>query len=298
MAGLVLLGLGAGCAEFDFAEQDVALRYSAEGDRVEVKIDTRGIFATSKGFGASDVEVTAKAKERVQQMAAGARFFYLVTFPFIHDLDREWSEDSEDWVPKEQRERLQALMQASVSVTSAKVFLDDFGEVALTQEVAIKDVAACVAGLNELVSLGVRYELDENEDDPVDLTGLYGTQASRANLRAFLDAGGKWLSLDQDALLVRVPMTPFELALTMKGLLAETHSGGDPSASPGDWSANRGHAAATALFGSLEELNVEDGVVTFRFPVGDDGQIHWDFRMPRHPDAKKLVAAFDEDELK
>ncbi len=293
-----LLALSAGCAEFDFAEQDLSLRYVDDGDRIELNVKTRGIFATPAGWGQSEDQVLASGKERVEQMAAGARYFYLVTFPFMLDLDEgDWSEE-EDWITKEQRERIWSLMDKSVSVTSASTFLDEAGEVALDQRVEIKNAKACVAAMNELVTLGVQHELNEAKGKPADLAEIFGSEASQDNLRAFVVAGGVWISLDAEALVVRVPMTPYDLALCMKAFLEETAVEGGSSGSDSDWADRRGAAAARALFANLEELTVEDGVVNFRFPVNARGRIPWSFRMPRHPDAKKFVAAFESEELK
>lgn len=290
---LVLLGVGAGCSEIDFAEQDLALHYLQEADRIELSVDTRGLFPTSSDWGESQATVVTKSKERVEAMAAGARYLYLVTFPFILDLDREQPEDDE-WLTREQITRAWDLFQDSVSVSSAKAFLDDMGEVALTQQVEIKNASACVAAVNEIITAGVLHELKGTTEKPGE---VYGSDASRKNLRAFADAGREWVSLDKDALVVRVPMTPQDLALALKELVAERRSAED-SSEEASWSERRGGAASQALLGNLQDLEVKDGVVTLRFAADDTGRIRWRFQMPRHPDAQKLVAAFDAEELK
>ena len=73
VVGLGLLGLGAGCSDIDVAEQDLALRYFEEGDRIELEIDLRGIVGTPSRGGKTEDEVVPKAKARLEQMAAGAR---------------------------------------------------------------------------------------------------------------------------------------------------------------------------------------------------------------------------------
>ena len=298
VACVCLLGLGAGCSEIDVAEQDLALRYLQEEDRVEVEIECRGIFETPSRWGKSEAEGVPKAKERLKEMAGGARQFYvpLSPEPIILDLDKLFEVKEGGWLSEEQCLRFRKLIRESVSVESAMVFLDDLGEVSLKQQFAITSAAACVASLNELVTAGVRDELEDNGDDPIDPTQPYGTQESRDNLRAFVDDGRDWVSLDQKALVVRVPMTSLDLALTLKELVSDTER--DQDAGADDWGAARARLDAKAVLGKLKGLSAEDGVVTLRFPLQADGRISWEFHRPRHPDAKKLAAAFDAVELK
>jgi hypothetical protein len=293
-----LLVLSVGCAEFEFAEQDLTFRYAEGDDRIELNVDTRGIFATPKGWGKSESEVVAAGKERIETMAGGARNFYLMTFPFIVDLESDWDEGDEDWLTKEQRGRLWNQIRENVSVKSARAYSDDAAEVALAQRVEIRNAKAWLAAINELVTLGVKHELEENAEDPIDPTKVYGTAASRGNLRAFVVEGRDWVSLDAEALVVRVPMTPYDLALSMKEFLAEAKVATESSGSKNSWTDRRNSAAGVGIFERLEELEVKDGVVSFRFPMDGNGRIHWSFRMPRHPDAKKFAAAFEAEELK
>ncbi len=98
-----------------------------------------------------------------------------------------------------------------------------------------------------------------------------------------MDAGGQWLTLTEKALEIRIPATPADLAVLLRGFA--TDSGQSP----------REVALSSALFGGLDEVVVKQNVALLRFPVGGDGPIHWNLRPPRHEDAKVLVDAFGDD---
>lgn len=280
-----LLAISAGCSEFDAAEQGFSLRYQDTSDRIELAVDTRGIFAASTRRGQSEAEVLARAKARVDELAAGARAFKLLAYPLIFDLDGEWDGEVK-WMTKEQQERIFSLLRANVGVISAGSLVDEVGELGLTQRFEIKNATACMAAINELVTLSVQDELARDEKNPPDLTKFLGSEASEGNLRSFMLRGEPWVSLDAEALVIRVPMTPYDLALCMRELVREAHEL---------------DGAATlyqTLFANLEELKVEDGVVSFRFPVDASGRVQWSLKEPRNPDAKKFAAAFEVEERK
>ncbi|QDV08784.1 hypothetical protein Poly30_43390 [Planctomycetes bacterium Poly30] len=290
-ASLIGLGLfSAACSEYEFAEQDLGVRYLADSQQISLQVDTRGLYGTSLDWSDSDELIVKRARDRVRRMAAGERYLHLLSFPLIFDLDakpgqeREERPGEEDWISAEDATRLRAVFLENVRVESSRVYLDAEGEVSVAQSFRIDKADACVAALNEVISLGVRRGIEDVASSGDDVSEMFASARSRENLRSFLEAGGRWLTLSEKSLEVRVPMTPADLAILLKGFAED-----DPKGSTA--------ALGRALLGGLEELAVENDVALFRFPVSGDGAVHWTYRGERHPDAKKLRAAFDEGEL-
>lgn len=285
----------AACSEYEFAEQDLSLRYLADRQQISLQVDTRGLYGTSLDWSDSDELIVTRARDRVRRMAEGERYLHLLSFPLIFDLDAEPAASAdegegegtpgeEDWISAEDATRLRAVFLENVHVESSRAYLDAEGEVSVAQSFRIDKADACVAALNEMISLGVRRGIEDVASSGDDVSEMFASARSRENLRSFLESGGRWLTLSKTSLEVRVPMTPADLAILLKGFAED-----DPKGSTA--------ALGRALLGGLEELAVQNDVAVFRFPVSGDGAVHWTYRGERHPDAKKLRAAFDEGEL-
>ncbi|MFT5735078.1 MAG: hypothetical protein ACJA0P_003551 [Planctomycetota bacterium] len=286
LAGLALVATA--CSEYEFAEQDLSVQHLAETDQVILEIDTRGLFATKLKWGESPKFILERARDRVRRMATGERYLHLLTFPLIFDLDADVSEsapEEEPWIAPEALVEFRNIFLKNVHVDASSAYLDAEGEVAVTQSVRLEEATACIAAINALITSGVRDALKQSDLAPKDdVLQLFESKRSRDNLRAFMDAGGDWLTLSEEQLAIRIPMTPADVAILIKGLA-------------GDEDGNA-KALGTALLGGLDELVLDNGVALFRFPVEKDGAIHWRYRGERNPAAKKLAAAFNDAELK
>ncbi len=281
------LVLTTACAEYEFAEQDISLRYLSKADQITLELDTRGLYALESEIWDSKASAAKTAKERLDRMAAGERFIYLLSFPLIFDLDAAPDESQgpgeDDWISSEDWERISSVFDTHVHLDEASMYLDRAGVLAIQQSFRLEHGAACIAALNELITLGVRHETASVDPEESNRDQMFASPTSRENLRSFMDAGGQWLTLTEKALEIRIPATPADLAVLLRGFA--TDSGQSP----------REVALASALFGGLDEVVVKQNVALLRFPVGGDGSIHWNLRAPRHEDAKVLVAAFGDD---
>lgn len=286
---LVAAVFATSCAEYEFAEQDISVRYRAASDQITLELDTRGIYATGARFGTTAADADAKVKARIERMAKGERFIYLLSFPFIFDLDAEPKNEAkqkDDWIDPADWTRLKAVFDANVHVDSASAYLDSASEASATQSFRLENAAECISAMNEVITLSVRHELAMASSDDLDRDEVFASERSRTNLRSFADAGGQWLTLTEEALEVRIPLTPADLAATVRGIPS------DKAPSP------RVKALGQAFLQGLDELTIQDDVAVFRFPVGRDGALHWTLRAPRGEGAESLVAAFGDNQLK
>lgn len=281
--------------------------YESASDELTLWVDTRGFYPADQRLGETPPKALARAVERIRSAANGARYFHLITWPLVLDLDGDLApsgEEVDEGVAKmaelDALERLALLLDQGVEVLDAGLYRDGNGEAALRQTVRLEKVQACLALINELARAAV---LDELGDAPVDgASGVdagasealqpFESAASRANLRAFVQRGGTFLSLSEEGLGVHVPMVPSDLAILLKAMALDSQEALARDSTQTD---RRFAAAAVALVRALGTVEVSDNVATLRFPAGPDGKIRWAFDGPRGEAAEALAAALTGD---
>ena len=291
LLAVLALPLAASCTEFEFAEQDIAVRFDVEADVLEVSIDTRGIYGTQMGSNDTEVVIDERAAARVRQMAEGYRYFHLLTWPFVFDLDEEENPAAPN-VPENASPELTGLMEdllrlaSGVTVTESKTYFDANDEVAVFQRVRIEHATELVAMMNTGISMSVMHSIelavDAVADPPID--DIFESREARRLLLEHAKAERPWVELDGDGVSVHVPMTAQDLARVVRqsfDLAADQPEDAAEAASLG-----------RAFFHDLDGISMAGNVVTFRFPFGDDGRIEMPLRGERHAEAVRLRAHF------
>ncbi|MEM1453430.1 MAG: hypothetical protein AAGI22_30280 [Planctomycetota bacterium] len=295
-AALLALSLLPACTEYEYAEQDLDLAYDAEADVAEVTIETRGIWGTQTGPGESVEEIDRRAADRIRAMAAGYRYFHVITWPFVLDLDAPSEED--DWESEGgEDEELRRLYEAfrsvekSLTVPESRVFLDAAGEVGVFQRVRIEKASVLVDAFNEGLSLSLLEMISEPEPNAVAAPedDVFESPEAHRLLLAHARARRPWISLDGEGLSLHLPMTKRDLGRAVRNTLA---MGADR-----EESAREGAAMALAFFTDLDGIEVDGDVVTLRMPFGDDGIVRMRHRRQRNEDATRLPALFEDGEL-
>lgn len=282
------LPLAASCTEFEFAEQDISVRFDVEADALEVSIDTRGIYGTQIGSSDTVAVIDERAAARVRQMAEGYRYFHLLTWPFVFDLD----EEEDPAMPSGASPELTHLMEdlhrltAGVTVAESRTYFDANDEVAVFQRVRIEHAREIVTLINAGLSMSllqtIEPEVDEVADPPSN--DIFESREAKRLLLEYAKAERPWVELDGDGVSVHVPMTPQDLAQIVRGSFdMATNERKD---------AAEAASVGRALFHDLDGISIEGNVVTFRFPFGEDGSIDMPLRKERHADAARLPAQF------
>ncbi len=288
---LFLLSLGllaSGCSEYEVAQQDVGLAYDAETDVLTLTIDSRGLHAAATGvprlFGspATEEERIAGAVERLRAAADGAPYFVLLASPLALDLtkvpeaitreakDADWADIEALWLG----------LRDGISVEAAGLYLDSEQEVGLYQRVQVKEAEKLITFLNELLSRSVLDARAAEGSSPREV-------AAEESRNAYARQGGPWVVLDGEALEVRMPLAPWQVANTMKGIAELPFAPEGAEMEP--WEEEVGRAMGRALFSGLETFEVVDGIARFRYPFGENGRIDLPYaRMRASEPAKHL----------
>ena len=282
----------AACTPFEFAEQDISIRHDAEADVIELDVVTRGIFGTSTGQ-SSPRRIDERAAALIRQMAEGRRYLHLLSWPFVVDRDRERDEDEDltkedvppDWISiAETWDDL----AGGVTVTDAHTFLDDRDEVGVVQRVRVERAGEILRSLNETIDL-MLVDLIEQSNGTDTPDEAFSSAAAHALLLEFARGEGDWVSLDADGLTIRCPMTPTDRARLLRDMLDLGGSDSDRD--------RRGLAFVRALTDGLSSISAAGDVVVLRYEFDEDDRVTLRYAAPRHPDAKRLVVQFEEDEL-
>ena len=286
-----------GCSQFEPAEQDLGIAYDAEADVLTFTIDSRGIHApsgrASNPFGKPPTQEkqTAAASERLRAAAEGAPYFVLLASPLALDLtevpeaiardgqDEDWKDIQELWLD----------LRKGIRVDSSGLYLDTSQEVGLYQRVRVENAHKLVGFMNELIS---RSLLETDLDDDANAREVAADKVRRAYARE----RGPWVVLDAEALEVRMPLAPWQVANMMKGIAELPFEPVGEEADP--WEAELGAAMGRALFADLGAFQVVDGIARLRYPFGDDQRIDFPYaRMRASEPAALLREALAEDGL-
>lgn len=306
-ACLVSLSILTGCGPFDFAEQDIGFSADEKGKRWVFVVDTRGLSApgaftamfASKGnepkmtLDEGQEKAMTDAVDQVRAMADGARFIYLLASPFIVDLDKdidakkltrktsfpfktEFYELSRNW----------AEVSTMVEFSRTAAYVDDHGGIGVHQRFEVPADPAIIDLVNRTISYMVLEEFGKTKEaEPILLSPFFNTAESKAKLLAYAKKGGPWVELDEEGVTIRVPVTPTDLALMLKGSLAERREADEIS------------AIASAIFHSLEELEFDDGIAVLRFPFDKEGWINMSYTTPRKEEIDSFAKRFGNEDL-
>ena len=138
---LLLLALG-GCLEVD--GQEITIRYDEAGDRIDVQVVHRGLFA--EGGQGSDRDPIAKALRDLDEVEAAGEVVFWCNWPFTFDLTRSYPAP------------IQALL-AHVDVENGTLFTDPRGVLCGYQFVRVRGAKAFLQKLNSLLELWVQAQL-------------------------------------------------------------------------------------------------------------------------------------------
>lgn len=284
--------LAASCSDYGVAEQDLTLRYDAPTDALTLAIDSRGIHPRPGrdvvlfGEPPSLADRTQRAGERLREVGGGRRYLVLLDLPLALDLDHvgdALAEEGDDERARALGERWEVI-RATISVEDAALYVDEGGHVGALQRVRIDEAQSYVAFVNDLISAAV--EGAQVADDAPERN-----KAADRRRAEYARSGAPWVVLDADALEVRMPIEPWELANMIRAL---ADPAGEAEASEADAEERRAEgyaptsedlvqALVQAIFHDLDSLEVVEGVARFRFPFGDDGAVRMPFRVERSP---------------
>ena len=314
------------CTDYEFAAQDIAVRYDAQVGVLTLEIDTRGLYPSAYPVGQLlDSKLPHTVKE-VRRVADGARSFHLITWPLVFDLDPPMEDspalasagDSEvdpavvrgdatqlDPIaaPLSKQPSIaplgwKTLFDRSVAVVDASMRYDEHGEVALHQAVRVENAQACLGVMNSMIRQILTLELSEvviTEEGawrgghalwPKD--SMFSSRASIDNLLAYARTGRPYVELSAEALVVHIPMMPADVAAWMKFMASDAKDALEEGATLYN---RRSAAAREALLRPLGSFTLEGNVATLRFPANEKGVIHWALDGPRSERARDLAAA-------
>lgn len=234
---LLLTLLFGGCLEFD--GQDVAVRYDAKADRIDIQVVYRGLFVEG-GTGSTDqpMEKALKDLEKVRQTGA-VRFWG--NWPFVVDLSGK--------IPAP----LQTLA-AHVDVENGALFTDPQGVLCGYQFVRIRDAKSFLQKVNTALELAVQARTAA----PIDSYGPNHTldDDTRDILREFFRAGQRLLLVEPGRIELRLPCSAADHRWVKEQL--ESHLLNNL---PREMVRRSGVAARRAEGGSALDTNVTDASV-------------------------------------
>lgn len=284
-----------GCADYAFAEQDLAVRYSESAKTIHIDLETRGLYPTDRRWGESEADAAGRALDRAVQVASGRRYLQVFDWPLIFDLDAALEDAAAAGVqgasPEQRFHR--ALLEAldPLVTVEATSLVDDLGEAGLRQRFTVSNAPEALRAVNQIISQAVREELDSTQarsasDAENPINEPYESEVSRDNLRSFLDAGEPWITIDEEWLSVRAPLTPEDLALLARGFASDLDVAEENSESLA-----RSASFLRALLDQVGEIRIDDDIVSLRWSAGRGGAVRMSYRGERDPGAARFGAA-------
>ena len=195
LTGALLLALtAAGCLEFD--KQTIYFEHDQDKDRLIMVINYGGLYAETKR-GADLAEAQRQLDDAVKDHSAA----FVDNWPFVWSSVgiREQMADPEqrkDMAPSE-REKVKRLTDL-VTVLNAGFYTDAAGRVCGAQVVVVEHVSEAVDLINGIINEAIVEDAAKQQDEQDEFAHL-AIGAARV--------GHKWVELDGDSLIVRVPMT-------------------------------------------------------------------------------------------
>tara|TARA_R110002096_G_scaffold201250_2_gene385588 strand:- start:1573 stop:2610 length:1038 start_codon:yes stop_codon:yes gene_type:complete len=182
-----LLLLLSGCLEID--GQDVYLRYDEENDRIDAMFVHRGIFAEAGDEDTADA--LKKATTDLENAMASGEFVFWNNWPLSCDPSRDYD------APRN------ALLK-HVEVENGGLFTDPQGILCGYQFVRVNKAKSFVKKLNTLLELGFQTATVKG----IAQLGNKKLDAdSKENIREFLRGRGKFLTIEQGRIELRLPLS-------------------------------------------------------------------------------------------
>ena len=246
--------------ELEIDHSEYHLRYDADTDALRLVEIHHGVQSyTSHGAaGAADV---------VEKLVAGWR-----RFPpeggwlFVMDMDREgfwnWEDEIAEGAAPEEAAALMSRMKAvdpRVRVERAGTFLKEDRRLAFYREVRVDGVTDLLGLINEYLNLELQYAEPDPERGVVPEFPIFDSRTVELWKQAG-EVGHSWWRIEDEGLVLEVPMTPENAAACLTHMLTEIAKSSDPE--------------EVALFQYLRRLEVQDERVRLDFRPEEDGWFH------------------------
>ncbi len=198
LAVFLLVLAAAGCLEFD--KQTVYFEHDQANDRLIMVIDYGGLYA-EKANGKQD---DSRSQQQLDEVVKGHQVALLNNWPFTWDPTRISTDraNPNSELAAGQKARLKRLAEL-VTVLNAGFYTDAAGRACGAQVVVVDHVSEAIDLTNGLINDNILAEEDRGPADRPDYDRLAIEAAHK---------GHKWVALDGNSLVVRVPMTEELLA--------------------------------------------------------------------------------------
>jgi len=195
------LAVVAGCLEFD--EQTVYFEYDRHRDTVLMIVNYGGLYAGKDGaVGEGKDGAVGEGQDQLEETLKMHRAAFVSNWPFTWSSEevRKQMTDPEgnNDLPKTVREKLARLTEL-VTVLNGGFYTDAAGRICGAQVVVIEHATEAVNLINNALNASI---LADKADDPDKKRTEFEDLAVQYARR-----GGRWLDLDGNSLIVRIPAT-------------------------------------------------------------------------------------------
>lgn len=270
-----LCTLATACSPFEFEAQELVLRHDSEGDSLELGIVYEGLSCGDQGM-----DPLAASVEAMQRMLAGDRYFVLLGWPFVFDLESSQVAIGPEQLPTELDERAKSLTR-SLEVTDAVLFDDQQGRLCAVQRLRLAHASSSIATLNDWLNFIAIEPLKETAAEEQDLDAR-----TRDLVLDHARSGKPWVLLVRGGFEVRVPMSNALAARQLADLAA--HPDADSLQTRG---------AAADLLASLSEVSFADELLVLRFLPDEEGRVVFRFHLPDSPYDEQLRRALQDGDV-
>lgn len=196
----------ASCTSFEFQRQQILLRYEPETDVLDALL-------VYEGVGANKANEIAEDAAKLALIAGGRRHFVLLGWPFEFDLE----DLVEDLDPEDTLAESFRAFVPDIHVVAVGFARGEEDELCLIQRVRIDHASTGLRLVDQALN---RVILREEEREPGSWTREFAPDAKMAEL--WLErarAGGSWIRFDGRAIVVSLPTTAREAALSLRKIL-------------------------------------------------------------------------------
>ncbi|MFT4647632.1 MAG: hypothetical protein ACI9X4_000845 [Glaciecola sp.] len=265
----LLLGLSA-CGPVDFKGQDLALRHDVENNVLELNLTYHGVMASKSpegSWGQGRTKELELAVQTIRRMAAGDRYFMLLSSIFEIDLEKSVAELSATLISPEPGQAQHYLdIVERFSIEPAQIYLDDKERIAVRQKIQIKGALESTLELNNAIQEGLLLWVSEGAKLQEETDGLIDTPTANAWI-AEAKSGEPWIFWKDQTLVISVPMSPKTTANLIK---AQVRAVAEETES-------KAKKNIANLIGTLSEVQVQDGRLILRIAPDELGFLNLRF---------------------
>lgn len=272
-----LCTFAAACAPFEFEAQELFLHHDVEHDALELGIVYEGLICGDMGE-----DPLATSVDAIGRIAAGERYFILLGWPFVFDLDTPQIEFELEDLPSELEPRVRDWM-SSIRITESALFRDEHGHLGALQRLRWENASAGIATLNSLISHSVVESLEEDgaEDEDEDLDAR-----TRNLMLGHAKSGKPWVLLTRGGIELRVPMSRSQAARQLASL-----------ARPPDDDDLQARRMVADLLAPLSEIAFANELLVLRFLPNEAGRVELRFTDLDSPYEDRLQSALEEEQI-